>query len=200
MAAGFWHMCTKMGKKEDDPRGAVEVVVDIPEGTSVDIGKNLITTKGERGELSKDLKTGKIKVSKKDNKIILSSESSRRKDISLLGTLRGSIKNMVHGVSDGIKYKLRIVYSHFPMSIKVQGNKVVIENFLGEKYPRRADILEGVNVEVTGQDVAVSGIDKENVAQTAANIEQATRIKDLDPRVFQDGCYIVEKDGKPLRG
>ncbi len=192
-------MCTKMVKKKKDSEEGVEIDVDIPEGASVEIGENSITAKGEKGELSKTLKTGKIKVSKKDSKIVLFSESNRRKDLSLLGTLRGDIKNVVHGVSDGIEYKLRIVYSHFPMSVKVQGNKVMIENFLGEKHPRKADILEGVNVDIKGQNVTVSGIDKENVAQTAANMEQATKIKNLDPRVFQDGCYIVEKDGKHLK-
>lgn len=192
-------MCTKMVKKKKDSKGGVEIDMDIPEGASVEIGENSITAKGERGELSKALNIGKIKVSKKDNKIVLSSGSSRRKDLALLGTLRGDIRNIIHGVSDGIEYKLKIVYSHFPMSVKVQGNEVMIENFLGEKYPRKADILEGVNVEIKGQDVTVSGIDKENVAQTAANMEQATRIKNLDPRVFQDGCYIIEKDGKALK-
>jgi len=84
------------------------------------------------------------------------------------------------------------------MSVKVDGNQVVIENFLGERYPRRAKILESVNVEIKGQDVIVKGFDKEKVSQTAANIEQATRIKGLDPRVFQDGIYITEKDGKSV--
>jgi large subunit ribosomal protein L6 len=48
-------------------------------------------------------------------------------------------------------------------------------------------------VEIRGQEVIVEGIDKEECGQTAANLEQATKIKDKDPRVFQDGIYIVEK-------
>jgi len=188
-----------MVKKKKESKGGVEIDVDIPEGASVEIDENSITAKGKKGELSKSLNKGKIKVSKKDSKIVLSSGSSRREELALLGTLRGNIKNVIHGVSDGIEYNLKIVYSHFPMSVKVQGNTVMIENFLGEKCPRRADILEGVNVEIKGQDVTISGVDKENVAQTAANIEQATKIKNLDPRVFQDGCYIVKKDGRVLK-
>jgi len=178
---------------------AAEVYVEIPDNVNVEIDGNSISVKGEKGELSRELRLGNAKIVKEDKKIVLSSQSERRKDLALLGTLRGAIKNMVHGVSDGIEYKLKIVYSHFPMGVKVQGNRVMIENFLGEKHPRKADILGNVKIEIKGQNVTVSGIEKEKVAQTAANIEQATRIKRLDPRVFQDGCYIVEKDGRVLK-
>jgi len=105
---------------------------------------------------------------------------------------------MVKGACEGFTYKMKVVYSHFPMNVKVSGNTVVIDNFLGEKHPRSAEVLSDVSVEINGQDVTVSGVNKEKVSQTAANIEQATKIKNLDPRVFQDGIYIIEKDGKPL--
>ncbi|OYT25948.1 MAG: 50S ribosomal protein L6 [Candidatus Altiarchaeales archaeon ex4484_96] len=123
---------------------------------------------------------------------------TNRRVKSLLGTARGNIQNMFRGATEGIDYKLKILYSHFPMNVKVQGQSVVIENFIGEKHPRKSKILDNVNVEIKQQDITVSGIDKEKVAQTAANMEQATKISNLDPRVFQDGIYIVEKDGKPI--
>jgi large subunit ribosomal protein L6 len=85
------------------------------------------------------------------------------------------------------------------MNVKVQGDKFVIDNFLGEKYPRKAKILKNVTVEVKGQDVTLKGIDKEIVSQTAAIIEQITKITNRDLRVFQDGIYITEKDGKPVK-
>ena len=53
-------------------------------------------------------------------------------------------------------------------------------------------------MKVKGQEIIVEGIDKEATGQTAANIEQATRITKWDRRVFQDGIYIVEKAGKPI--
>jgi len=52
-----------------------------------------------------------------------------------------------------------------------------------------------VTVEAKGENVTVSGIDKEKVGQTAANIERATKVKKRDIRVFQDGVYIVSKRG-----
>ena len=69
----------------------------------------------------------------------------------------------------------------------------MIQNFLGERYARKADILETVKVEVKAEIITVTGIDKEKVGQTAANIERATKVKNRDIRVFQDGIYIVKR-------
>ena len=56
-------------------------------------------------------------------------------------------------------------------------------------------ILEGVSVEIKGDEVIVKGIDKEKVGQTVANIERATAVKNRDIRVFQDGIYRISKGG-----
>lgn len=183
----------KMGKKDNE-----SLTVEVPENIKVEIEDNLITVKSNMGEITKKIPSYDIDVSKKDNTIILSPKSTNRRVKSLLGTARGNIQNMFRGATEGIDYKLKILYSHFPMNVKVQGQSVVIENFIGEKHPRKSKILDNVNVEIKQQDITVSGIDKEKVAQTAANMEQATKISNLDPRVFQDGIYIVEKDGKPI--
>ena len=100
---------------------------------------------------------------------------------------------MIKGVTDGWTYNLKIVYKHFPIKAAVQGNVFVIENFLGERHPRKADILNGVTVQVKGEEVTVEGIDRNAVGQTAANIEMATRVRGRDIRVFQDGIYITNK-------
>ena len=50
-----------------------------------------------------------------------------------------------------------------------------------------------MKVKVSGDDVIVQGINIEEVSQTAANIEQATKIKNRDPRRFLDGIYVYEK-------
>ena len=89
---------------------------------------------------------------------------------------------------------MKIIFSHFPINVKVVGDRVEIHNFIGEKAPRIAKILPGVTVKVQGRDLIVEGIDIEKVAQTAANIEQATKIKDFDRRVFMDGIYIYQKE------
>jgi len=169
----------------------------IPEGIEVNIDKNSVRVKGKNGELKRSFDPS-IKIKKDNDEIILLSETERRKQKALTGTIAAHINNMFHGVSDKITYKSKIVYSHFPMTVKVRGNVIIIDNFLGEKHPRKAKINEGVDVKISGQEVTVTGIDKEKVSQTAANLEQATKIKNRDPRVFQDGIYIVVKDGKPM--
>ncbi len=171
--------------------------LEIPQGTSIEVEKNRVSVSGPKGKFTREFNP-RVKIDKKDNRVVLKTKSARRADKALLCTIRTHIKNMFHGVSDGITYKLKIVYTHFPMSPKAQGSELVIDNFMGEKFPRRAAILNGVKVEVKGRDVLVTGISKEDVAQTAANIEQTTRIKDRDHRVFQDGIYLVEKDGVPI--
>lgn len=172
---------------------------ELPAGVEIDVQGKTVNVKGEKGQLSRTFKAPKIKIEKKDKQVILSSETKKRVQRANMGTMRAHIKNMAKGVSDGITYKMALVYSHFPMTAKVQANTLVIDNFLGEKFPRKATILENVTVDVAGADITVSGINKEDVSQTAANIEQATSIRNLDPRVFQDGIYIVEKDGKKVQ-
>jgi large subunit ribosomal protein L6 len=100
---------------------------------------------------------------------------------------------MFRGVTDGYEYRMKVVYSHFPIQLKLQGNKLEIANFLGEKKARHARIEQGVTVKVGNDEVVLTGIDRELVGTTAANIEHATHIRDRDPRVFQDGIYMVQR-------
>ena len=102
---------------------------------------------------------------------------------------------MIKGVTEGFEYKMKTVFSHFPIKTSVDGNEFIIQNFLGERSARRAKILEGVSVEVNGEDVTVQGTNKESVGQTVANIERTTKVKKRDVRVFQDGVYRVSKGG-----
>lgn len=192
----YLHMCIKMTAQNSNDEGVV-LEIEIPEDVEVGVDNNVVNVRGRKGELKRKIPEF-IKIDKKDKKIYLSINSKKRREKAILGTMRGHIANMIKGVSRGIEYKLRILYTHFPVSVKVSGNNLMIENFMGERYPRRARILEGVDVEINGNEIILSGIDKEKVSQTAANIEQATRIKNKDPRIFQDGIYIVEKDGKRI--
>ena len=134
-----------------------------------------------------------IKISKEDDMIVLESQFPKKRDKAMLGTIKSHIDNMIIGLTEGFTYKMKIVYAHFPMTVKANGGKVTIENFLGERHPRTAKILGDTKVQIKGDEVIVSGINKEEVGQTMANIEQATKIKGRDPRVFQDGIYLVEK-------
>jgi len=185
----------------EEKRHGGSLEVKLLESVEIDVAGRTIKVKGEKGELSRKFSEDFIRLEKEDGKIKITARSKRfpfRKQMAIMGSIAGHIKNMMHGVSEGFSYKLKVVYSHFPMKIEVKDGVVLIDNFLGEKYPRKSLILEGCQVKVKGQDVEVTGINKENVGQTAANLELATKVKNLDVRIFQDGIYITEKAGKPV--
>jgi large subunit ribosomal protein L6 len=127
------------------------------------------------------------------NEVTISTESKRKETIAIVGTFGAHTKNMCRGVSEGFEYRMKVVYAHFPIQLKLQGNRLEINNFLGEKKARSARIETGVAAQVSNDEVVLSGIDRELVGTSAANIEHATHIRDRDPRVFQDGIYIVQR-------
>jgi large subunit ribosomal protein L6 len=100
---------------------------------------------------------------------------------------------MITGVQKGFTYKLKIVFSHFPITVKVQGKNVIIENFTGERRGRSVKVQGDVKVTILPDDIIIQGTNLEDVSQTAAKIEQATRVRNKDPRVFLDGLYVFEK-------
>lgn len=170
--------------------------IKIPDGITATLEKDILTVKGGKGELKRIFSHPKINVKVNGNVIEIYSKDVRRKEKALIGTFVAHTKNMIKGVKDGFEYKMKTVFSHFPIKTSVDGNDFVIQNFLGERSARRAKILDGVNVEVKGDDITVQGIDKERVGQTVANIERATMVKKRDVRVFQDGVYRIDKGGR----
>jgi len=170
--------------------------VEIPENVEVKVNKYTVEVKGPKGSLRRTFVNAKgIIIRLENNKVIVETYFANKRRKAMIHTIASHIRNMVKGVTKGFKYKLKIVYSHFPISVKVKDEEVIIENFLGEKAPRKAKIIgDDVTVKIEGDDVIVEGIDIEHVGQTAANIELATKVKEYDPRVFMDGIYIYARE------
>jgi len=156
-----------------------------------------LTIEGSNGSVTRRLWYPDISVTVDDGEIVIESDAEDAKTKSTMGTFESHIRNMFHGVTEGWEYEMEVFYSHFPMQVDVEGKEVVIENFLGEKAARRTEIHGDTEVEISEEQVTLSGPDIEDVGQTAADIEQLTRVKDKDVRVFQDGVYITQK---PNRG
>ena len=177
-----------------EKKASIKEEIKIPEGIQVTIEGKTVHVKGQKGSMSKILAHPKIQVMVDGNVVqITCSQSPRRKDKALMGTFKAHVRNMMKGVSQGYECKLKTVFSHFPIKTSVEGNQLLIQNFLGERFPRRAEILENVKVEIKGENIILTAMDKEKVGQTAANIERATKVKNRDIRVFQDGIYIVKR-------
>ena len=132
------------------------------------------------------------------SQITISYEKTGKKQKTQLFTTRAHIKNMIKGVQEGYTYKLKICSGHFPMNVSLKGNKIEIKNFIGEKVPRTLILKDGAKVEIKGDIIDVSGINKEIVGQTAASIEKLTKRPGFDKRIFQDGIYIIEKPDKKI--
>ncbi len=167
--------------------------VEVPDNVQVKIDGKRVEVIGEKGRLVRDFSYAPVSISLEGNTVKVQSEWPRKKEAAITGTVAAHIRNMIIGVSEGFTYKLKIVFSHFPISVKVEDKKVIIENFIGEKSSRVAEIRGDTKVIVQSEDVIVQGINLEDVSQTAANIEQATKVKKKDPRVFLDGIYLYER-------
>ncbi|RLA93346.1 MAG: 50S ribosomal protein L6 [Deltaproteobacteria bacterium] len=167
--------------------------IEIPENVEVEVKGRTVTVKGPKGVLTKDFSHAPVSISLEDKTLTVKTYWPRRKEDSMVGTICSHIKNMIKGVTEGFVYKMKIVFSHFPITVKIDGDTILIENFTGERNPRKAKVVGDVKVSVKGDDVIIEGIDINEVSQTAANIQQATRIKRKDPRVFLDGIYVYEK-------
>ena len=169
--------------------------ITIPEGISIEVSGNKVKVSGSKGELKREFKLAyETKIEKLENKLKVASESDRRKAKALVGTVIAHVRNMIKGVTTGYTYTMKIVYSHFPMTVKVEGKKVVVNNFVGERTPRIAKIVGNTDVKINGQDMTITGVDPEETGQTAGNIELSCRIVGYDKRRFSDGIYIVSKE------
>ncbi len=175
--------------------GGARVRVDLPGGVTARLDGDALVVRGPHGEVRRKFPVEMLSATAAAGgvELALRRPSQRKAHRALLHTWERHVANQVRGVTVGFEARLKIVAAHFPMKVQVKGHSLVIENFLGEKYPRTAPLTPDVEAKVDGEVVTVAGADIERVGQAAATIERTTRIRDYDPRVFQDGIYIVEK-------
>lgn len=170
----------------------MEITLEMPEGVQVSKEGDVLNVSGSRGSVKKVFSHPRVTLDVSD-KIKISTSSKARKDRAVLGTWVAHLKNMFSGVEKGYEYKMKIIFTHFPMIIKQDGNKIIIANFMGEKGTRTALVVGDTEVKLEKEYITLSGPNKEDVSQSAANIEQACRKKKKDLRVFHDGIYICSK-------
>ena len=174
--------------------GLMEKEVVIPSGVQIELKGREVSVKGPKGSLTRTFSNAMfdmdVSIEKADGKIVVKG-NDRRKIKSFVGTIASHIKNMIIGVTNGYRYKLKIFHTHFPISLEIKGKQIVVKNFLGARSVQTSEILGNTKVEIKKDDVTVTGINKEDVSQTAARIEGCCRISGRDRRVFLDGIYIT---------
>jgi large subunit ribosomal protein L6 len=182
----WWDMSTSQLEKFQD-----EVV--IPEGITVTQKKHMLTFVGPLGKTHKSFRLIPVDVKIVENKLVLKAIGSKKKDYAILHTARSILRNICEGLIVGYTIKMKIVFAHFPVTVKVEGKNIIIENFQGERAPRRTVIVGNTKVVPGGEDIILTGEVWTDITQTAANIELKTKVKNKDHRVFLDGIYAFEK-------
>ncbi len=172
----------------------VSRTIEVPEDVTVNVAAKKVNVKGGKGNISRDFSYANVAIENEGKNVRIWAKWPRKKEAALIGTIYSHINNMIVGVTKGYTYKMKIVFSHFPITVKLQDKNVVIENFTGERRPRRVKIDGDVKVKIEAEDIILSGINLEQVSQTAANIEQSTKVRGKDPRVFLDGIYTYERN------
>lgn len=183
-----------LGTKEKKATKRFELVVKIPSDVEAKIENGVLAISKGKTTLKRRFSRPRISLEIKkindEKAVVLSLESERKKERAIVGTWSSHIKNMVEGVTSGYQYKLRIIYSHFPVTVKIVGNEVQVNNFMGERGIRKAAIVGDSKVEAQKDTIIIRGPNKEDVGTTAANLERATHLARFDRRRFPDGIYL----------
>ncbi len=164
----------------------------IPQGVEVKINGNLVSVKGPKGELTREV-VREIKVEQKDNSLILEPAKQTKKTPALWGLYRMLLNNMVEGVTKGFEKKLEIEGIGYKAAL--QGKDLVLN--LGYSHTIQFKAVPGIDFKVEKNVITVTGIDKELVGQTAANIRELRKPEPYKGKgIRYQGEVIKRKAGK----
>lgn len=187
------HVEEQRTKNEQGPiRHAVERKLPIPPGTNISVsdeevkieeGGKVIVRKFPSALIEIRVEGGEVKIIAK-NKSALSRATA--------GAFESHIKNAINGLKRPYIYKVKAVFSHFPISLKLNQGYLEVSNYLGGRGIYKYKVPLGADVKVEKDLVTISSIDKELAGTVAGAMERIVSAKGRDKRVFQDGLYIVD--------
>lgn len=172
--------------------------VVIPEGVTVSVNGNEIKAKGAHGEIVKKWNDPSVSIKVEGDNVVISAKNASKKQKRMVVTMKSHIINMTEGVKNNNESKLKICSSHFPMQVSMEGNIFIVKNYLGEKVPRKIDMPKDVQIKIQGDKITITGPDVEMVGTAVSKIEQLCRITNRDRRIFQDGIFLTERNGKGI--
>lgn len=166
-------------------------IIKIPEGVTVENNDNVITVKGPKGTLSRELSEN-IKMELKDNELTLTIDNEAHK--AMHGTMNALISNMVTGVTKGYERGLEIVGVGYRFNVR--GDKLVIN--AGYSHPVEMDIPEGITVEAKDNtEIVVKSIDKEKIGEFAAQIRKVRKPEPYKGKgIRYKDEHVRRKEGK----
>lgn len=166
--------------------------VPIPSGVTVTVADNKITVAGPKGQLERELlPTVTVKV--EGDEVLVSRHDDQKASKAQHGLTRALINNMVLGVTEGFTKKLEVNGVGF--KVNLQGNNLKLS--LGFSHDIDYAIPEGVEVAVEQNNITISGIDKQQVGQVAAEIREYKKPEPYKGKgIKYEGEYIIRKSGK----
>lgn len=166
--------------------------IAIPSGVNVTIADDKITVAGSKGTLEQFTMPG-ITVAQEENNIIVTRVDDEAMHRSKHGLMRTLVSNMVTGVSQGFSKKLEINGVGFRVALA--GNALKFN--LGFSHEIVYDLPQGITAVVEQNTITISGIDKQQVGQVAAEIRA---LKKPEPYKGKGIKYaderILRKSGK----
>ncbi|AIB09844.1 60S ribosomal protein L9 (nucleomorph) [Lotharella oceanica] len=178
----------------------LESLVTIPDNVIVTIKKKIIRVKGRFGSLEKKFYNNDILIllQKKDNIIKIHSYYNTGDKPAMVRTIASFIYNMILGVTNGFIFKMRVVYSHFPIIVKgnLDTNSLDIRNYFGQKkinlfyFPNRISFDLSL---IQDKRIILKSKCLNSLSLSCNSIQHYFRINNKDTRVFIDGIFISEK-------
>ena len=167
--------------------------VDMPSGVDVEVDGSQVTVKGSKGELSRQF-NDRVSFSVEDGVITVVREDDTRESRALHGLSRALLANMVHGVSEGFTKVLEIQGVGYRATLKGSD----IELLVGFSHSVDVKAPKGITFEVPEPTrIVVSGIDKEQVGQVAADIRKVRPPEPYKGKgIRYAGEYVRRKAGK----
>jgi large subunit ribosomal protein L6 len=175
-----------------------EYSIEVPEGVKAEYANGMLILTGPKGTAKRAFVSKNLKVEAKKGEITLRTPRAGLREKKESHTGRAHIRNMIKGVTEGHAYKVIAASTHFPMNVAIQDNKIILKNYVGEKKPRTLRIPEGVEAKISGNIIEINSTSIEKAGNFAGALEKLTTRPNFDNRIFQDGLYITEKDGKQV--
>ncbi len=170
-----------------------QVTIPIPDVVKASVSHKILHVQGPLGKTRKTFKKIPVDLQIEGKNVVLKSNGVRKRDYAIFKTAESIINTLFKGVQTGYTFKMKIVYAHFPITVKVKDGHIHVENFQGERAARVSKIFGDTKVVPKGDDIIITGPVLTDVSQTAGSLQQNTKVKNKDHRVFLDGVYLFEK-------
>ncbi len=145
--------------------------IDIPEGVQITIDGQVVKVKGPKGELSQEVHPS-IKIDQKDNQLNFSiADENYKKANAFWGLYRSLVNNMIVGVTEGFQKQLEVNGVGYKASSA--GKQLTLN--VGYSHPVEFEMPEGIEAKVEGNVITISGINKQQVGEVAANIRKVRK-------------------------